>query len=108
MEERFVPLAEVRDILKRIQKERGELTYEQRIALKHAVAFAKLPLEKVRDLMKELSENIEKLEERHVCKIADLLPTHEDDLKTIFAKERIALSEDEMKKILEIVSKYLE
>ncbi|RLF35584.1 MAG: hypothetical protein DRN03_05015, partial [Thermoplasmata archaeon] len=91
MEERFVPLAEVRDILKRIQKERGELTYEQRIALKHAEAFAKLPLEKVRDLMKELSENIEKLEERHVCKIADLLPTHEDDLKTIFAKERIAL-----------------
>lgn len=108
MQERYVPLAEVKNILKKIQKERDELTYEQKIALRHAEAFARLPLNKVKKLVKELSENIEKLEEKHVCKIADLLPTHEEDLKTIFAKERLSLSEDEMKKILEIVSKYLE
>ncbi|HDO19488.1 MAG TPA: RNA polymerase [Thermoplasmatales archaeon] len=105
--ERYVSLAEVKNILKRVQKEREELTYEQKTALRHAETFAKLSVSKTKSLIKELMESIDKLEERHAYKIADLLPTHEDDVKTIFAKERITLGDDEIKKILEIVGKYL-
>lgn len=105
--ERYVSISEVKEILKRVQKERGELTYEQKVALRHAEAFAKLPVDKTKKLIEELLNNIEKIEERHAYKIADLLPVHEDDVKLIFAKERVNLDEGDIKKILEIVGRYL-
>ncbi|HEX16868.1 MAG TPA: RNA polymerase [Thermoplasmatales archaeon] len=107
MEERYVSISEVKNILKRIQKERKELTYEQKIALKHAEAFARLSVTKTKQLIKELLDNIEKIDEKHAYKIADLLPQHEEDVKLIFAKERVNLDDEDIKKILEIVGRYI-
>lgn len=104
-EVKTIPLSEVKNILKKASKERKELLYEQRIALEHAQKFAKLPVKKTNDLIKELM-SLEYLDEVNAIKIADLLPTTEDDVKTIFAKQRITLGENEIKKILEIVGKY--
>ena len=102
---RPVSLSEVKNILKTVSKERKELLYEQRIALEHAQKFAKLPVKKTEELIKELMD-LEILEEIQAIRIADLLPTTEDDVKSIFAKERTTLGENEIKKILEIVAKY--
>jgi len=100
-----VSISEVKNILKKVEKEREELLYEQRIALEHSQKFSKLPIKKIDELIKELSK-LEFLEEIHAYKIADLLPQTEEDIKTIFAKERITFGENEVKKILELVSKY--
>lgn len=100
-----VSLSEVKSMLKKIEKERKELIYEQKIALEHAQKFAKLSTKKTNDLIKELSK-LEFLQEIHAYKIADLFPKTEDDVKTIFAKERISLDENEIKKILDILGKY--
>ena len=102
---RLVSLAEVKNILKKIEKQRKDLLYEQRIALEHANKFAKLSVKKTNELIKELL-TIEKLEERHAYKIAEILPTDDEDVKALFAKERVALDDEDIKKILEIVSKY--
>ena len=102
---RLVSLSEVKSMLKKIEKERKELIYEQRIALEHAQTFAKLTLKQTKDMIKEL-RNIEPIEEIHANKIADLLPTNVDAVKAIFAKERANPSESEIKKVLEIVGKY--
>ena len=51
-----VSLSEVKSILKKIEKERGEMLYEQKIALEHAHKFAKMPVKKTTDLVKELSK----------------------------------------------------
>jgi len=102
---RPVSLSEVRSILKKIEKDRGEMLYEQKIALEHAHKFAKLPVKKINDMVKELS-SLEFINEHNAYKIADILPKTNDDVKTIFAKERLSLGENEIKKILEIVSKY--
>ena len=102
---RPVPLSEVKNILSKVSKDREEMLYEQRIASEHAQTFAKLPVKKTNDMIKELMK-LEFLEQVHAYKIADLLPNTKDDIKTIFAKERITLSEDNIKKILEIVGKY--
>jgi DNA-directed RNA polymerase subunit F len=102
---RPVSISEVKNILKKVEKDREELLYEQKIALEHALKFAKLPIKKIDELIKDLSK-LEFLEENHVYKIADLLPQNEDDIKTIFAKERITFGEGEVKKIIEIVRKY--
>jgi DNA-directed RNA polymerase subunit F len=102
-----VSLSEVKNILKKISKEREELLYEQKIALEHAQAFAKLPVKKTQDMIKDLTK-LEFLQEVHAYKIADIVPKTVDDVKTIFAKERLSLGENEIKKILDIVSKYSE
>ena len=102
---RPVSLSEVKNILNKLSKEREEMLYEQRIALEHAQKFAKLPVKKTNDMIKELKK-LEFLEEIHAYKIADLLPKTKEDIKTIFAKERITLGENKIKKILEIVGKY--
>jgi len=103
---RPVSISEVKSILKKIEKEREELLYEQKIALEHAHKFAKLPVKKTNELIKELTK-LEYLQEIHAYKIADLLPSTEEDVKTVFAKERINLGENEIKQILEILRKYL-
>ena len=107
MEEKATPvtITEVRNILKKVEKDRKEMLYEQKIALEHAHKFAKIPIKKANDMIKEL-KTLEFIHESHAYKIADILPTSEDDIKTIFAKERISLGENDIKKILEIVQKY--
>jgi len=102
---RHVSLSEVKSILKKVEKERGEMLYEQKIALEHAHKFAKLPVKKTNDLIKEL-KTLEFIHDVHAFKIADILPTTDDDVKAIFAKERITLGGNEIKNILETVKKH--
>ena len=101
----FVSLAEVKRILTNVESEREELQYEQRIALEHANKFAKLPVTKTKQLIKEL-ENIDIIDTHHAYKIADIIPKTADDVKTIFAKERITLKDNNIKDILDTVLKY--
>lgn len=104
-EKKYVSIAEVKHILSKISKDREEMMYEQKIALEHAQKFAKLNVKKTNELIKEL-QTVEPVAEIHSYKIADLLPETSDDVKTIFAKERITISENDIKKILEIVRKH--
>ena len=100
-----VSLAEVKNILKKISKERKDLLYEQKIALEHAERFAKLSAKQTKDLITELLKQ-DHVEEIHAYKIADILPLTEDDVKAIFAKERYTPNDKEVKNILEIVKKH--
>jgi DNA-directed RNA polymerase subunit F len=102
---RLVSLSEVKNILKKLNNDRKELLYEQRIALEHAQKFSKLTVKKSNDMIKELTK-LEFLEKSHSYKIANLIPNTKDDVKAIFAKERISLGDNEIKKILDIVAKY--
>jgi DNA-directed RNA polymerase subunit F len=102
---KIVSLSEVKNILKKISKERKELLYEQRIALEHAEKFAKLSAKQTKDLITELLRQ-EHIEEIQAYKIADIIPQTEDDVKAIFAKERYTPNDKEIKTILEIVKKY--
>ena len=103
--DKIVTLAEVKNILKKISKERKELLYEQKIALEHAEKFVKLSAKQTKDLITELIK-LDHVEEIHAVKIADILPNTEDDVKAIFAKERYTPNDKEIKNILEIVKKH--
>ena len=106
-EERVKPvsLAEVKNILKKISKERPELIYEQRIALEHAERFSTLSASKTKELIAEL-QKLEHVEELQAYKIADILPRTLDDVKAVFAKERISPNDKEIKTIIELVNTY--
>ncbi|HUT00762.1 MAG TPA: RNA polymerase Rpb4 family protein [Candidatus Thermoplasmatota archaeon] len=102
---KILSIAEVKNILRKISKERKELLYEQRIALEHAEKFAKLTIKQTKDLISDLMK-LDHIEEILAYKIADILPNTEDDVKAIFAKERYTPNDKEIKNILEIVKKH--
>lgn len=104
-EKRVATLAEVKEILVDRQEER-ELTPEQKLALEHCQRFARVDSKKAKKLMKDLSE-LGVVSDANAAKICDLMPTHPDDVRVIFAKERTNLDKKDVEKILSIVQKYL-
>ncbi|MEM0343551.1 MAG: RNA polymerase Rpb4 family protein [Thermoplasmata archaeon] len=104
-DKKMVSLAEVKDILTERQAE-GELTAEQKLALEHATKFARLDSKKAKKLIKELLE-LGFVSEVNAVKIADLLPTHAEDVRLIFSKERASVEKKDIEKILSVIQKYL-
>jgi len=104
---RPVTLSEVKDLLVKEQTSREELTYEQKLALDHADHFVKLTPEKSRELVDRLVGLGGRMTEYYAFRFADLLPTHADDVRAVFARERSAPDEGEIEKILETVRDYL-
>ncbi len=100
-----VPMAIARDILSKREKE-GELLYEQKLALEHLKKFTKLSPKKAESLIKEISEVV-KLSDEVLIQIVDILPKTPEELRTILSIEKFSLREDEIKKILEIIKKYV-
>ena len=101
----MVTLAEVKDILTDRQND-GELTAEQKLALEHVQRFARNDSKKARKLVKELME-LGYVSEVNAVKIADVMPTHADDVRLIFSKERASVEKKDIEKILSVVNKYL-
>lgn len=102
LESKPIPAAKVREILDEF-KEKHELSYEQNLTLEHATSLNKLSLEDTEKLIEELEAYVDY---KLAVRIADLVPRDMADLRLIFAKERNAPSNDEMKEILELLEKY--
>ncbi len=101
-ETQFVSIPKVKDILEDIQEDR-ELNYEQKLALEHASYSIHTTPEKALKLIKKLMEH-ERITESLAYKIVEIWPTHPDDVKAIFAKERFSLKEDEVEAIIQAVA----
>jgi DNA-directed RNA polymerase subunit F len=104
-DKKIATLAEVKEILLGRQEEQ-ELTAEQKLALEHCQKFSRLEPKKAKKLLKELGE-LGFVTEPNAVKIADVMPTHADDVRVIFAKERANLEKKDIEKILSVVEKYL-
>jgi len=102
--ERFISWAEAKKILERKAKEK-ELGYEQKNALEHLRKFSKLSEKAMNGMVEELKK-LEKLRERHIVSIVNILPQDLDELRLLFANEIVTLSDDDKKKILSIVKKF--
>ncbi len=107
--EDILTLSEVRELLDQIKTEREkegkELGYELRKAISHAEIFSRLSPEKSRELMNELLK-LEKMKPEIAVRIADILPLSNDEIRSIYAKERYTLTEQELKQILELVARF--
>ena len=99
--EKEVTLSKVKSILEK-RKERGELTYEQKLSLEYAQAFGKTGIRKI----KEALEKLEKLgiPVKIAVKIVDIKPKTKEEVRLIFEKVRFSLKEDVIKKILDIAA----
>ena len=102
LESEPIPAAKVKEILEEFS-EKYELTYEQNLTLAHATSLNKLSLEDAEKLIEELEAY---MNHKQAIRVADMVPRDMADLRLLFAKERNAPSNDEMKEILEIIEKY--
>ncbi len=99
-----VTLGKVKEILKERKKEK-DLTYEQDQAYKYASTFSKLTMKQQEKLFSELI-GIDTINEGLAVKIIDILPPEIEIMKLIPTKED-AVTEEDLKKAFEIVSKYV-
>ena len=116
MTERYVTLAEVRDLLEEVSESRkgtaglledeDVLLASQKAALDHAQKVSTISLEDANKIIEEVSQ-IEDVTDAIAVKIADILPKYPEDVRAIFSKERINLSSDKINQIIEIVGKYI-
>ncbi len=116
MTERYVTLAEVRDLLEEVSESRkgtaglledeDVLLASQKAALDHAQKVSTISLEDANKIIEEVSQ-LEDVTDAIAVKIADILPKYPEDVRAIFSKERINLSSEKINQILEIVNKYI-
>jgi DNA-directed RNA polymerase subunit F len=105
MAEKYVGLAEIRDMLVN-ESNKKELGTAQRSALEHSQALTALSADDVRALTAEVRA-LSFMTDYAAYKIGDILPKYPEDVRAIFSKERVNLSADNIKQIIEIVGKYL-
>lgn len=103
--DRYVPLSEALEMLEEASEKR-EMNTDQKISLGHAQKLVRLPADKARKLQEELS-SLEFVSNAMACKIVDILPSHPDDVRVLFAKERLILEKEHIDQILEVVQEYL-
>ncbi len=101
----YVTLAEVKQLLSKEEKNR-ELSPEQKVAYEHAQKFAKLDVESLKKLHKDLAE-VGVGSEQNIAKIMDMLPSVPEDVRLIFSKERLTPEKKQIEQIIEAVRKYM-
>ena len=104
--EKMTSLADVKELLEKAETDRGELSYEQKLALEHARRFARMSAAEAKKLIEEVMQN-PKVDYSNAVRIADMCPSHPDDVRALFAKTRANLDESEIQKVLESVQKYV-
>lgn len=108
IQERPITLAELGDDLTKLEKEEKELNFRSNKAKAYIKAFIKTTKKQSEELNKKIQElSIPRLKERQIVKIIDLLPKDLDDLKMIFVGETTTVSDENMKKILDVVKEYV-
>jgi DNA-directed RNA polymerase subunit F len=105
--EEMLTLAEAKEILLDIRNKRTEqeieLGYELRRAINHAERFGKTDSITAKKLVEELLK-LEKMKPEIAYRLADILPSSFDEIRSIYAKERFTLTAEELTKILDIVT----
>ncbi|NJE06439.1 DNA-directed RNA polymerase subunit F [Thermococcus sp. M36] len=112
LEERYLTIAETRELLERRRAEGMEenpeepMFYEARVSLEHAERFAKLKPGQAVELKEKLMERFEWIDERIASKLVDLLPEDYFDIRVIFAKEDYMPTREEAEEIIRLLDEY--
>ena len=114
-EKTYIDYATVRDALENAQERRGELSYEQNMALNHAIWAAGdsrngivTDTKVFNSMLKDLLE-VDKLAAAPdiAAKIAEIIPVNPDDVKAILASRRVVMDDDEVEHIVTLVRQHV-
>lgn len=79
-----------------------QIQYEHKLALDHVRLLAQSSPEISKAIIEKVID-LEHVDDYYAAKIADILPMHPDDVRSIFARERFSLSRDEIDSIISAV-----
>jgi DNA-directed RNA polymerase subunit F len=97
-------IPEVHHLLEKERAHRGELSYEQKLALDHAKAFDRIgDYEQVTELLEELRE-VDRVSDEQAVKLVEVLPQTTEELTAIFSEDRRELTDEDADTIISIVS----
>ena len=105
--EKPVNIYDIKDRLADIKKRDKELSFRAKKTEEYINNVTILKEKKAKELLEELEKsNIDKLKVRQIVKLVDIVPKDSDSLKILFTNEPIALKQEEVDSIVEIVKKY--
>lgn len=108
IEEKPVGIVQLKGELAKIKKRDKELSSRSQKLEEYVNQFAELSLGDYQKLIDELTKlDIPRLRELHIVKIADLIPATVDDIKTILQGYALTVTNDNMKKIVSVTSKFI-
>ena len=99
-----VPIARVKELLTE-EAGRRTLPREAMLAQQHAEAFARLSVADTERLIEELRA-LPYIDTSAAIKLADVLPQYPEEVRLLFANERVLLDEAQLTRLLEIVAQY--
>ena len=79
-----------------------QIQYEHKLALDHVRILAQSTPEISKSIIEKVVD-LEHVDDYYAAKIADILPMHPDDVRSIFARERFSLGRDEIDSIINAV-----
>ena len=99
-----LPLASVKQMLAEEAALRP-LPREALLAQQHAELFARLTVEQTNKLIAELTK-LQFIDVPLAIKIADMLPQYTEEIRLLFAKERMVLEEAQIAQLLDVVAQH--
>jgi DNA-directed RNA polymerase subunit F len=108
LEKKSMNLSELKEELSNIKKRDGELSFRGNKTEEYVKEFAVLKLKEAEELYKKIEGlNVPRLKDTHINKIIDLLPRSVDELKVVMQGYAVPVTNDNLKKIVDAVKKYL-
>jgi len=108
IEEREVPMYEVREEIAKIKKRDKELNFRVQKTEEYLNTFAMISNKDSKALVNKLQKlKIPRLQDKHIYKIVDILPKTVDELKVTMQGYPLTVNADNMKKIVKTVTEIL-
>jgi DNA-directed RNA polymerase subunit F len=108
LEEAPIPIYELKDEINKIKKRDTELNFRAAKTEEYLSQFTTLGPRKGKEFIDEIAAlNIPRLKAEHIYKIADILPADLESVKLVLQGYTLTVSQENMKKIAEIVKKYV-
>jgi len=107
LEEQALTLTEVKGVLKDVKERDEELSFRANKTEENLQSLELISEKKGIELAKKLEElEIPRFKDNHIKKIVDLLPTEKDELKVALQGYTITVSNDNLKRIVEVVKEF--
>ena len=106
--ERPITMVELSEDLDNLEKKEKELSFRANKTKSYLKQFVKIKLKDAEELRKKIEAlEIPRIKERQIVKIIDMLPESLDELKMLMVGETTTISDENMKKILDVVKDYV-
>lgn len=97
-------MAELKERLEEVKKRDKELGERALKTYEYLNKFAQLKEKETLKLKEEITKlNIQRLKEKHIIKIIDVMPKDIESLKLIFSSENITIKQEDLQRILEVI-----